>query len=197
MVGLERLNNVQACLERVITDNVPGDFIETGVWRGGASIFARAVLLALGSRRSVYVADSFCGFPPPREGDDGDPHHTINYPYLSVSLTDVQSAFERYGLLDGQVKFVQGYFHETLPSLSGLWSVIRADADSYSSTMTILNSLYPALSIGGYVILDDYVPGDVAPNGCRRAVDDFRAARGITEPLQQIDWAGMFWRRER
>src|ERR1039457_663209 len=66
MIGLKRLDNLQNCIETVLKDNVPGDMIETGVWRGGGSIFMRAVLKAYGSTgRTVWVADSFEGLPEP------------------------------------------------------------------------------------------------------------------------------------
>jgi hypothetical protein len=66
MVGRARLDNLQECVTAVIQDNVPGDLVETGVWRGGASILMRAVLKAYDDRmRSVWLADSFEGLPGP------------------------------------------------------------------------------------------------------------------------------------
>ena len=66
MIGMKRLDNLQYCVEKVIAENVPGDLIETGVWRGGAAIFMRAILKAYGvTGRRVLVADSFEGLPSP------------------------------------------------------------------------------------------------------------------------------------
>jgi O-methyltransferase len=66
MIGLRRLDNLRACVERIVEEDVPGDLIETGVWRGGASIFMRGALEAFGDReRTVWVADSFQGLPKP------------------------------------------------------------------------------------------------------------------------------------
>src|SRR5882724_2741313 len=66
MVGRKRLDSVQGCVEQVLAENIPGDLIETGVWRGGTTIFMRALLAAHGvTDRYVYVADSFAGLPPP------------------------------------------------------------------------------------------------------------------------------------
>ena len=70
---------------------------------------------------------------------------------------------------------------------------MRLDGDLYESTIQALESLYDRLSVGGFVIVDDY--GNVA--GCRQAVHDFRVGRGITDPIQPIDWAGIYWRRSR
>lgn len=100
MIGRRRLDSLQACIEAVLRDAVPGDLIETGVWRGGASIFMRGVLAAAEvTDRKVFVADSFQGLPAPKPGlyaaDRGDEHHRMKY--LAVSLSEVRANFERYG----------------------------------------------------------------------------------------------------
>jgi O-methyltransferase len=95
-------------------------------------------------------------------------------------------------LLDEQVRFLEGWFRDTLPAAPiKRLAVLRLDGDLYESTIQALESLYDRLSTGGYVIIDDY--GNVA--GCRQAVHDFRARRGINEPIRPIDWAGVYWRR--
>lgn len=194
MIGLRRLDNLQRCVESVVRDRVPGDLIETGVWRGGATILMRAVLEAYGDQdRAVYVADSFCGLPEPDDtqypADAGSRFHEAAI--LSVSRDEVARNFELYGLLDDRVRFLEGWFRDTLPPLAGhSWSVIRLDGDMYESTMDALTNLYPSLSVGGYVIIDDH-----AYEPCAQAVADYRAANGITEPIEMIDWLGAFWRR--
>ena len=192
MIGLARLDNLQACIEQIVRDGVPGDIIEAGTWRGGAAIFMRGVLRALEvTDRHVWVADSFCGLPEPGgfDADAGDVHHS--FPELAVSRDVVEENFRRYGLLDEQVRFVEGWFSETLPGLAAeRWALLRLDGDMYESTIDALENLYPQLSIGGYVVVDD---GALAP--CRQAVDDFRARHAVTEPIQPIDWTGFFWRR--
>jgi O-methyltransferase len=197
MIGLKRLDNLQACIEDVIRNDVRGDLIETGVWRGGATIFMRAVLKAHGvTDRDVWAADSFEGLPLPSTDqypdDSGDPHHT--YDYLKVSLEDVKRNFETYGLLDDRVRFLKGWFKDTLPTapIKSL-AVIRLDGDMYESTMDGLSNLYQKLSVGGYVIVDDYGYWE----GCRKAVQDFRTSHGIADHIEQIDWSGVYWRRSR
>jgi len=194
MIGLKRLDNLQFCVEDVIKNNVPGDLIETGVWRGGATIFMRGVLKAYQvTDRRVWVADSFAGLPKPDAEkypvDEGDQYHT--YEHLRVSLEQVQANFLKYGLLDDQVRFLKGWFKDTLKvaPIEKL-AVMRLDGDMYESTMDALTSLYPKLSVGGYVIIDDY-----ALHTCREAVKDFRAAQNITDEIKEIDWTGIFWRR--
>lgn len=195
MIGLKRLDNLEYCITEVLRKNIPGDLIETGVWRGGASIFMRAVLKAYGDRtRSVWVADSFEGLPKP-DGrypqDVGDRLWTCKR-VLGVSLEEVKSNFARYGLLDEQVRFLAGWFKDTLPAAPiGRLAILRLDGDLYASTMDALHHLYAKLSPGGYVIVDDYVS---IPT-CRDAVDDFRASRKITEQLERIDWSGAFWEK--
>lgn len=194
MVGLRRLDNLQNCIETVIRDEVPGDLAETGVWRGGAAIFMRGVLKAYGDlHRCVWVADSFKGLPRPDAvrypADRGDGLHSIEF--LSVSQRTVERNFQAYGLLDGRVRFLEGWFEDTLPAAPiERLSILRLDGDMYGSTIQVLEALYDKLSPGGFLIVDDY-----SLEQCRRAVDDFRQVRGIREPVQQIDWTGIFWRK--
>ena len=194
MIGMERLDNLQFCMERVLKEGVPGDFIETGVWRGGSTIFMRAILKAYGVvNRQVWVADSFQGLPPPDEArypqDKGDVHHTIDE--LKISLEQVKANFESYGLLDEQVHFLKGWFKDTLPLASiNKLAVVRLDGDMYESTMDALKALYPKLSIGGYLIVDDY-----CIKSCAQAVHDYRQQHDISEEIVLIDGTGVYWRR--
>ncbi len=195
MIGSVRLENVGECIRRVIADGVPGDVIETGVWRGGTCIFMRGALRAHGvTDRTVYVADSFAGVPPPDAdaypADKGLDLYT--WPGLAVSLAEVKANFARYGLLDEQVTFVEGWFRDTLPTLRGhTWSVVRLDGDLYESTMDALENLYPDLAAGGWLIVDDYeIPA------CAEAVHDYRERQAITEPIVAIDWTGICWQKK-
>jgi hypothetical protein len=197
MMGRTRLRNIRQCVEHVLRDDVPGDLIETGVWRGGGAIFMRGVLKAWGDKtRTVIAADSYRGLPEPNAdvypGDaQAFPFHEHN-DVLGVSIEDVRRAFARFGLLDDRVQFLKGWFKDTLPALRGLqWSVLRLDADLYESTIQALENLYPGLSQGGWIIVDDYGAIDV----CKRAVDDYRAEQGITDPIQHIDHSGVCWQR--
>ena len=195
MIGLKRLDNLQSCVERVLADNVPGDLIETGVWRGGAAIFMRAILKVYAvTDRCVWVADSFEGLPSPSADKypaDRDLRlHELTE--LAVSLEQVRTNFERYGLADDQVRFLKGWFRDTLPNVDiQKLAVVRLDGDMYESTMDALNNLYPKLSAGGFLIVDDYG----AVPACRSAIQDFRKAHGITEEIHHIDWTGIYWRR--
>jgi len=194
MVGMARLDNLQFATETVLKENIPGDLIETGVWRGGSCILMKAVLSAYGdTERRVFVADSFQGLPPPDTSkfpqDSGDKHHV--HEFLEVSKDQVEDNFRKYGLLDERIVFLQGWFKDTLPKAPfERLSVMRLDGDMYESTMDALTNLYDRLSPGGFCIIDDY-----ALPGCRKAVDDFRASRKIEAPLITIDYSGCYWRK--
>jgi O-methyltransferase len=197
MVGTRRLENIELCVSEVLRGDVEGDLIETGVWRGGAAIFMRAVLAAYGvTDRTVWVADSFRGLPAPDAerypADEGATLHL--YPELAVSLEEVRENFDRYGLLDDQVRFLEGWFRDTLPHAPiERLALMRLDGDLYESTMDALVSLYPRLSPGGFVIVDDYL----AIASCRQAVDDFRRDNEIDDEIVQVDWSCIHWRRGR
>jgi O-methyltransferase len=195
MIGHKRLDNLQECIESVLRDKVPGDLIETGVWRGGATIFMRGVLKAHGVRdRTVWVADSFEGLPRPNAvkypADLGDT--TYSLPFLAVSLEEVRANFARLGLLDDQVRFLKGWFRDTLPVAPiDQLAVARLDGDLYESTMDALVHLYPKIAPGGYLIVDDYE----AYPACKKAIHEYRNAHGIDEEIRHIDWTGVFWRK--
>lgn len=195
MVGLERLQNVQDCIEAVHVDGVPGDLVETGVWRGGTTILMRAVLEELEILdRVVWACDSFRGLPAPDverwPAEEGDRHHLREE--LAVGVDEVRANFERYGLLDDQVRFVEGWFEDTLPELPvDEIAVLRLDGDMYGSTMVALESLEPRVAPGGIVIIDDYG----AIEQCRRAVHDYRKDHEITDPIVTVDWTGAYWRK--
>ncbi|WP_432826428.1 TylF/MycF/NovP-related O-methyltransferase [Dactylosporangium sp. CA-092794] len=194
MVGLRRLDNLRECITDVIGRGVPGDLIETGVWRGGSVIFMRGVLQAYGDTdRTVWVADSFRGLPRPHPDRTTDVEDALwREPFLAVPLSRVEQNFRRYGLLDDRVRFAPGWFEDTLPTLPvERLAVLRLDGDLYDSTMVALRSLYPKLSVGGYVIVDDYH----AVRGCKQAVDDFRAEHAITDELRPVDWTCRYWQR--
>jgi hypothetical protein len=192
MIGAKRMNNVRSECERVIKAGIPGDFMETGVWRGGACIMMRAVLKAYQvADRRVIAADTFAGFPLPSEGVAADAEFDFHtYKDFAVPLEEVRAAFARYGLLDKQVEFLQGLFKDTLPTAPvEALALLRLDGDMYESTMDGLVNLYHKLSLGGTLIVDDYYLFESQ----RKAVDEFRATHRITDPIIQIDQFGGYW----
>jgi O-methyltransferase len=197
MIGMQRLTSLQNCIETVLAEEIPGDLVECGVWRGGASILMRAVLAAYGDQtRQVWLADSFAGVPAPDadnyKADKGDKLH-LAAPILAVPEKDVRANFERYGLLDDRVRFLPGWFKDTLTDAPiQQIAVLRLDGDLYESTIQALDGLYSRLSPGGFCIIDDYH----AIDGCKKAVTDYRAKHGITAEIVEIDGTGVLWRKE-
>lgn len=196
MIGMQRLTSLQHCVETILKDDVPGDLVECGVWRGGASILMRAVLSAYGDqKRCVWLCDSFEGVPPPDaahyEADKGIKLHRAAG-VLAVPQAQVKANFERYGLLDDQVRFVPGWFKDTLRDAPiDRIAVLRLDGDLYESTIQALDALYPRLSSGGFCIIDDYH----AIDACRQAVTDYRTQHGVTAEIEEIDGTGVLWRK--
>lgn len=194
MVGMKRLDQLQSAIETILAEGVEGDFIETGVWRGGACIFMRAALEVYGvPGRRVFVADSFAGLPEPDPqacpADRESLFHRMTF--LAVSREDVEKNFAKYGLLDDQVVFLQGWFKDTLPSAPiGKLALLRLDGDMYESTMDALTHLYPKLSPGGYCIIDDFFLGP-----CRLAVEEYRASHNIDAEMRVIDTCSAYWRK--
>lgn len=212
MLGMRRLDNIQALVEDILYAEIPGDLIETGVWRGGSTIFMRGLLKAYGvTDRTVWVADSFQGFPDPDQAGVSSrsfsspgldtvrmgppPAHIqtlIDRVWQGTSYEEVSDHFARYGLLDEQVQFLKGWFRDTLPAapITRL-ALLRLDGDLYDSTYDALQALYPKLSIGGYTIVDDYGTFDE----CRQAVHDYLGATSTQVDLHHIDAEAVFWQK--
>lgn len=189
MVGRKRLTNIEELLLAAIDERVDGDFVECGVWRGGASLFAKAVLDAADPHggRMVHLVDSFHGLPPPTAGQDR--HIWSEMDYLRVSKQEVQSIFEEMALLDGRVRFHEGYFRYSAPSLRKQLAnegrqiaLLRMDGDMYESTMDILFNLYDLVAVGGCIVIDDYSVPE-----CRRAMDKFFHLHNMHETFHVID----------
>lgn len=196
MIGMQRLTSLQRCVETLLAEDIPGDLIECGVWRGGACILMRAVLAAYGDeKRCVWLADSFAGVPSPDENYVADKALRLDLAadVLAVSQSDVKDNFKRYGLLDDRVRFIPGWFKDTLPGapINNI-ALLRLDGDLYESTIQALDALYPRLSIGAFCIIDDYH----AIDACRQAVTDYRERHEISAEIVEIDGSGVYWRRQ-
>jgi cephalosporin hydroxylase/glycosyltransferase involved in cell wall biosynthesis len=182
-LGRVRLNHLERCLEVIREEAIEGDLVESGTGRGGAAILMRGFLEAyeLPDPR-VWVADRFDGrgsvwakggsrFPP--------------------DLNTVREAFDRFGLLDRRVVFLQGPPSQTLAEASiGEVALLRVDSNDAEEIRAVLDALYDRVTPGGFVIVDAYGAVD-----CNAAVDGFRAERDVVDPLERIDWSGAAWRK--
>ena len=198
MIGQKRLDNVYECLKTVLEDGIEGDVIETGIWRGGTTIFMKAILKLYGSDKHLFAADSFRGVPKPNaelypaDAEEERAEAFYKFDQLAVPLEVVQANFRRFGLLDGRVTFLEGWFKDTLPTapITRL-ALLRLDGDLYESTWDALTNLYPKLQAGGFCIIDDY--GGIP--ACKKAVHDYRDQNHISERIVGVDTSGVFWRR--
>jgi O-methyltransferase len=179
------LDNVEYCINQCDINKIEGDFVETGVWKGGSVILAYNLYKQSGQKRKVYVYDSFEGLPKPNGEkypiDLGDIHWTLKE--LAVSLEDVKDNFKLFSDIDESVIFVKGWFKDTMPvnNIEKI-SILRLDGDMYESTIDVLDYLYPKLSIGGFCIIDDF-----AHKGAHTAVMDYRKKHNILDDIITID----------
>lgn len=194
-IGTSGLDNIRFCCQQVIADNIPGDFMEAGVWRGGAAIAMATIAKYYNQCRTTWLLDSFQGMPPL---NTECPHEVTDYSALTglaVPLQAVVDAFKLFDVFD-RVVFVPGWLKDTLPGLvlSSPLAVLRLDTDYYESTLISLVTLYPAISPGGWVVVDDY---DCVP-GAKTAVDQYRQERNITHQMYRMNHKhgmGVYWQK--
>ena len=197
MTGYLRLHATLSACKYVIQNNIEGDFVECGVWRGGQSILAASVFKNYGSNKKVWLFDTFEGFIDAgikaSEYDDvkaGAPEWAqgryYNTAHCGNSLDDIKRNFQKYGVLGDNVIFIKGDVNVTLDSdqIPQKISVLRMDTDYYMSTQTQMRVLYPRLSKYGVLMEDDY-----DHIGVRSAIDEYFT--NSQKPLfQYIDFGG-------
>ncbi len=194
MMGRLRMDNLHQCLTTIQQENISGDFIECGVWRGGGTIFMAGFARVNGwNDRRIFVADSFDGLPKPSLEQDKNLDLSKGvYPELAIALETVQDNFRAYDLLNEQVIFLKGWFKDTLGDIRiNQLALLRLDGDLYESTMDALHHLYDKVVSGGFVIVDDF--GMI---NCEKSVNDFFLNRNEPMPkIHKVDWTGVYWRK--
>lgn len=193
-IGAEGLNNIRYCCENVIENNIPGDFVEAGVWRGGASIYMAALAKYWQQDRRTWVLDGFQGMPKPNAENEFETTDYSDVAGLIAPLSEVRDAFYKFQVAD-LVTFVPGWFHESIPELEiKQISVLRLDNDYYESTMLTIKKFYPQIPVGGWIIVDDY---DCVP-AATTAIDHFREEMGIKDQMyrmNKITEHGVYWQK--
>lgn len=200
MVGIENFNNIKVLSEIIINENIPGDFVETGIWRGGSCIFMAAILKAYNvTDRNIWGFDSFEGLPKPNAEkyprDADDPHWKRDE--LAIPYEEVLENFKRCHLLSNQIKLVKGFFSDTLPKNEiDKIALLRLDGDMYESTYVALENLFPKVVQGGYIIVDDFY----LPN-CRQAINDYARINNISgymipiNAYRPLEGSSVYWRK--
>ena len=189
-------------VEHAVRSGVPGAVVECGVWKGGSMMAAALTLLRLGATdRDLYLFDTFQGMPPPTEEDVFSAYDGYNpmrhwrrrrraegvNRWHYVPADEVRAAVLSTGYPADHVHLVEGRVEETLPAAAPAEiAVLRLDTDWYASTKHELEHLYPRLSPGGVLILDDYGHYE----GARRAVDEYFEAAGGQPLLTRVDYTG-------
>jgi O-methyltransferase len=193
MIGLLRLNNLHESLDHIRLNAIPGDFLEAGVWRGGACIFMQVYNKLYDMDRRIFVCDTFNGMPgveldryPQDHGLEG------TFGLCAATEDEVKNNFILYDALDDNIIFVKGLFKDTLHAIPvSRLSLLRADGDLYSSTMDIFTALEPKVSKDGVIIIDDYF----AVPQCKQAVDEYLNNTNQTAAIVTIDWGGVYYHK--
>lgn len=190
--------------KKALKTGVPGDFVECGVWMGGSAGLMAVTLQRFDKdgERNLHLFDSFEGLPEPSQEDgekaslywtesEHSEHREIQRCVAGTHAVRLLLG-ERLRFPENRVIFHKGWFQQTLPSLGsepGAIAVLRLDGDWYDSTKICFDHLYDRVATGGAVILDDYYCWE----GCQKATDEFRSARGIKDPLIRIDNEAVYW----
>lgn len=188
MTTPERLYDLYQSVRYIIQANIPGDFIECGVWKGGSSMLIAETLARLGiSDRKIQLFDTFKGLPEP--GDlDVDILGTYaadrwREGWIAVGKNEVQENMNRTRF-EGAIELVEGRVEETLPvQVHPQYALARLDTDWYVSTKVELEVLWPRISLGGILIVDDYGHWQ----GCRAAVDEFFSSHPVM--MHRVDYS--------
>jgi O-methyltransferase len=194
MTTPERLYGLREATRYVSREHIPGDCVECGVWRGGSSMAVALGLLDAGDhQRRLWLYDTFAGMTAPGERDEAEVHRRFaeissrGKRWISVPLEEVRANLESTGFPDDRLEFVVGKVEDTIPRRAPRTiSLLRLDTDWYESTRHELVHLWPRLSSGGVLIIDDYGHWE----GARKAVDDFFDEVGSRPLFARLDYTG-------
>lgn len=191
MLPYGRLNQLYYLAERCNIENIPGAFVQCGVWKGGSA----AVLAALRCHRVLWLFDSFEGCPNPGDWDIPTRNMPARRGEACASINDVSSLLHSMRLDSPDVKILPGWFDGTIPPLCaevGPIALLHLDADFYASTHICMDYLYPNVVTGGFIYVDDL--GYWA--GCAKAVQEYFEARDMDRPqLHWVDQTGAWWQK--
>jgi len=200
MTSPERIFSLCKAVEYVTAENIPGDIVECGVWRGGSMMaVARTLIRLKDTSRHLYLFDTFEGMSPSTEKDvdvsgesasaflEANRKENPNFAWACASLEDVREAIYSTGYDVSRIHFIKGRVEDTIPeNIPDSISLLRLDTDWYESTRHEMIHLYPQLSTHGVIIIDDYGHW----KGARQAVDEYIKENKIRLLLNRIDYTG-------
>jgi O-methyltransferase len=201
MTSVERLYALYKAVDYVLKNNIEGDFVEAGVWRGGCALLMAKMLANRGiTNRKIFMYDTYEGMSEPQAIDEDllsnkadvllekqlDNKEGSDSVWCLASLEDVQNNFTKEGVTLQNINFVKGKVEDTIPHTipTGSIALLRLDTDWYESTKHELQHLYPKLSKNGVLLIDDYGHW----KGCRQAVDEYFAANNINLYMNRVDY---------
>jgi O-methyltransferase len=196
MTSHERMASLVESTKFIVENNIEGDIVECGVWRGGSMMIIASVLMALGdTSRSLYLYDTYQGMSQPSDDDVDFAGNAASTRLLEMaqskenwceaSLEDVQENLFATGYPSNKIHFIKGTVEETIPAtIPQRIALLRLDTDWYESTKHELTHLYPLLNSSGILIIDDYGHWQ----GAKKAVDEFFKDSQIY--LHRIDYTG-------
>lgn len=194
MMSEARLRAIYTNARRICEEDLEGNFVECGVAAGGSSALLAHIIKKYTKRpRLLYCFDTFEGMPRPTSADvhrgvpaDATGWGTGTCAAPMASLTKVVDQLDAGDV----VRPVKGLFCETLPQTRqsiGEIALLHLDGDWYESTRDILLNLYDLVLTGGYLQVDDYGHWE----GCRKALDEFEAERGVRFEKTVLDETGI------
>ncbi len=197
MTSPERIVSLIGAVEYIERVSIPGDIVECGVWRGGSMMAVAHALLRLQKIRRLYLFDTFEGMPPPTNADTnfrGDKASELlkksdhaAWIWAEAQIDEVRRNMEQTGYPQDKVTYVKGKVEDTIPAQAPAQiALLRLDTDWYESTKHELIHLYPRLSTGGVLIIDDYGHWQ----GARRAVDEYIEENKLRLLLCRVDYTG-------
>lgn len=198
LVDKIRCDNLYNICEIINKENIEGDLLEAGVYKGGCGLIMSYAIKKLSMNKKVLLIDSFEGIPSSDNTkygySDNESHSEGEF---SISLEQVQQTFKKLELEDN-VKFIKGWFKDTIPVLPVKEiALLRFDGDLYSSTLEVLENLYDKVVSRGFIIIDDY-----CLSSCKEAVTKFILDRDLDIKLinpylnNMAAPCGIYWRKE-
>ena len=199
MTGPIRIYSLIEAVRYIVKNDIPGDFLECGVYKGGSMMAVALTLMSMGvSDRKLWLFDTFAGMPKPEDVDvnfRGKPaiekfsRHRIDdesSTWVNVPLEDVRDAMRLTGYPEKNINYIKGMVEDTIPGQAPeLLALLRLDTDWYRSTKHEMVHLYPRVSSKGVVIVDDYA----FFKGAQKAVDEYLAENDLRPMLHRIDYS--------